>query len=349
MKHLAGLFALAFLAAAAPEAAAQAAAVVNGQSVPMERYHRRMEISPAEPVQAFPPPVAQQTGFAVLNRLIAETLLVQLAEKEGVAPTEEQISERMAVLDENLKQRDMDLKTLLKGAGVTEEEFRESLKPDIAQTNLYSKFITISEEEMRISYDEATAGLPEDQRHRSAFYLPEAVFLQTIITDSREKADEARQRLLKGTPFPEVARQYSVDAVSRERGGDVGWLNRPDPIRTAIPGIPPEVYERAFATKAGEVSEPFQTGGRWVLLKVRERREARFQPYESVKPLIRDRLLRARAADNPQLRELLEKARNEAKVEVNIPAYRDRVVITTPAVPAQPPGPAAQPEQPVSP
>jgi parvulin-like peptidyl-prolyl isomerase len=349
MKCLTGLLALVCLTAALPEAYGQAAATVNGQSVPLELYYRRMEISPAEPAQVYPPPVAQQTGFSVLNKLIAEMLLLQLAEKEGVPPTEQQINERIALLEENLKQRDMDLKTLLNGAGVSEAEFRESLKPEIAQTNVYSKYITISEEEMRISYDEATAGLPEDQRHRSAFYLPEAVFLQTVIAETREKAEEARRHLLNGMPFPEVAKQYSVDPISRERGGDVGWLNRPDPVRTAIPGIPPEVYEKAFSTKTGEISEPFQTGGRWVLLKVRERREARFQPFETVKPLIRDRLLRARAADHPQVRELLEKARTEAKVEVNIPAYRERVVITAPAVPTQPPGPAGQPEQPSSP
>ncbi len=344
MRHLAAVFAFAVIAAAPSGASGEAAATVNGQPVPLEVYHRRLEISPAEQVQVYPPPIAQQTGFVVLNKLIAETLLLQLAEKEGVAPTEQQVDERIALLEENLKQRDMDLKTLLTGSGVSEAEFRESLKPELAQTNLYAKYINIPEDELRISYDEATVGLPEDQRHRSAFYLPEAVFLQTVITESKEKAEEARKHLLDGMPFAEVARQYSVDPVSRERGGDVGWLNRPDPVRTAIPGIPPEVYEKAFETKTGELSEVFQTGGRWVILKVRDRREARFQPFETVRALIRDRLLRARAADDPKVRDLLERARTEARVEVAIPAYRDRVVVTAPVAPVQPAGPAPQPE-----
>ncbi|BCW99621.1 MAG: peptidylprolyl isomerase [Armatimonadota bacterium] len=332
MKFLTGLFVLVCLAAMLPDAYGQAAVVVNGQSVPLDHYYRRIEQSPVEPVTAFITPVAKQAGLAVLNNLIKETMLLQLAEKEGVSPTEQQISERFAALEEILKQQLVDLKTLLSGAGVSEAEFRESLKPEIAQTNIFSKYIIIPEVSIKTAYRNYTTDLPEDQRRLSPYYLPEAVFLQAVIAETREKAEEARQRLLNGTPFPEVVKQYSVDPRSRERGGDVGWLSRPDTVRTAIPGIPPEIYQKAFATKTDEISEPFESGGRWVLLKVRESKEARFLPFETAKPMMRDRLLIISAAADPQIRALLERARSEATVEVKIPAYRGQVEITIPVV-----------------
>jgi parvulin-like peptidyl-prolyl isomerase len=46
-----------------------------------------------------------------------------------------------------------------------------------------------------------------------------------IVTYSEDEAKALRERLLKGEPFDELARQYST-APEAEDGGNVGWISQ---------------------------------------------------------------------------------------------------------------------------
>ncbi|MGC9008692.1 MAG: peptidylprolyl isomerase, partial [Halothiobacillaceae bacterium] len=73
-------------------------------------------------------------------------------------------------------------------------------------------------------------------------------------------------RILKGEDFAALARTYSDDKGSAERGGDLGW---------ARPGMMVEAFEQVMnSTAPGQLSEPFRSPFGWHLLQVIERRDA---------------------------------------------------------------------------
>jgi len=62
-----------------------------------------------------------------------------------------------------------------------------------------------------------------------------------------KKIREAQARLKKGDDFAELARQYSEDPGSKDRGGDLGYFSRGDMV--------PAFDKAAFALAVGQTSD----------------------------------------------------------------------------------------------
>ena len=98
----------------------------------------------------------------------------------------------------------------------------------------------------------------------------------------RTAAHEIYSKLKTGEDFAGIAKQYSEDKISAEKGGDLGWI--------AEGGIDPTFSERIFAMLEGELSEPFQTAFGYHIVKVLAGPQVVKQPFESVKGDIRYQL-----------------------------------------------------------
>ena len=95
-------------------------------------------------------------------------------------------------------------------------------------------------------------------------------------------AHEAYSRIQKGEDFADVAKAYSEDTVSAQKGGDLGWL--------AEGSVDPEFSKRLFAMKPGDVSEPFLTPFGFHVIKAIEGPQKVTRPVESVEGDIRYQL-----------------------------------------------------------
>jgi len=87
-------------------------------------------------------------------------------------------------------------------------------------------------------------------------------------------AQEAYSEVNGGKDFAAVADALSEDKVSSKKGGDLGWLKEGS--------IDPALSTRAFAMKAGTVSEPFETPFGFHVLKVIEEPRIVRRPYQAV-------------------------------------------------------------------
>jgi len=74
-----------------------------------------------------------------------------------------------------------------------------------------------------------------------------------------------RNQILAGTPFADMARDYSQDMSNAEQGGDLGWFGRGRMV--------PEFEDAAFGLAVGEVSEPVRTQFGLHLIKKEAERE----------------------------------------------------------------------------
>jgi peptidyl-prolyl cis-trans isomerase D len=122
------------------------------------------------------------------------------------------------------------------------------------------------------------------------------VLVRVAETGGSEAEDRAREKIAgvikrarAGEDFAKLAREVSEDPGSKDKGGDLGWVETGQMV--------PQFEQALFALKKGEVSpEPVRTPFGFHAIKVTEIREAARKPMKEVAQQIRDRLA-AEAAD----------------------------------------------------
>ncbi len=113
-------------------------------------------------------------------------------------------------------------------------------------------------------------------------------------------AQEAHGKLIQGNAFEEVAKNYSEDAISAKKGGDLGWMKEGS--------IDPKFSKTIFELEAGKISEPFETPFGFHIVKVVDGPAVVKQSLDAVKGDIRYRL--RNEVKNAEIKQL----RNQIKI-----------------------------------
>ncbi|MCS6797102.1 MAG: peptidylprolyl isomerase [Myxococcota bacterium] len=157
-------------------------------------------------------------------------------------------------------------------------EFDERIRPE-----------TIPDEDVRAHYES----------HRDEFHRPEMVRASHVLLATRQEALEVIRQAREGDAraFRELARQRSLDAETKLRGGDLRYFDRQG--RSTVPSerpVDPAIVEAAFALRelGDVVAEPVPVGPHWSVIKLTGRRPAETRTLEQAAPDIRLRLWRER-------------------------------------------------------
>jgi len=140
----------------------------------------------------------------------------------------------------------------------------------------YSKQVQVTLKEVEDYY----------QNNREKYGQPKQVKVRHLLIKSnpkdpeasamaRKKAESIRDEAAKGKDFAQLAKKYSEDPGTKDRGGDLGFIARGQVV--------PEFEEAAFSLKVGDISSPIQTPYGFHILKVDEVQEAKIEPLEKVK------------------------------------------------------------------
>jgi len=124
---------------------------------------------------------------------------------------------------------------------------------------------------------------------------------------AKQKLEEAREQILNGEKFGEVAKLLSEDPGSVDEGGSMGWSS---------PGIFVEEFEKIVGrTKIGQISQPFQSRFGWHILEVTGRRT--YDNTEDLKELnCMQQIKNSKIANETEL--WLRRIRDEAFVDKRI-------------------------------
>src|SRR5262249_18450596 len=76
--------------------------------------------------------------------------------------------------------------------------------------------VVVTDEALKAFYD----------AHRDLFTTPSRVKVRHIVVATRAEADAVLAEIENGRDFVETATARSIDAGTRERGGDLGWVTR---------------------------------------------------------------------------------------------------------------------------
>jgi len=98
------------------------------------------------------------------------------------------------------------------------------------------------------------------------------------MTEIRKKADDVLKQAKSGGKFDELAKKYSEDASTKDKGGDIGWI---------MHGQAEAAFENAaFSLPKGGISDPIQTQVGLCILKVADKETARTKSLAEVMPMI---------------------------------------------------------------
>lgn len=142
--------------------------------------------------------------------------------------------------------------------------------------------IEITDEELQAYYQQRSADLASEERRASHILIEEGA-------DADETMAEIQERLAAGESFADLAREYSIDTVSAEEGGDLGYAGR---------GIYDEAFEEAlFALEEGEISEPVRSSFGVHLIRLEDVRQSEVPPLDDMAEQLRRELARDRARE----------------------------------------------------
>jgi peptidyl-prolyl cis-trans isomerase C len=155
--------------------------------------------------------------------------------------------------------------------------------------------------------------------HKEEFTNPESVKARHILLKVPEGADEKawkeaeskakdiKKKLENGEDFAELAKKYSDDPGSKNKGGDLGFFTKGRMV--------PEFESAAFSLKPGEMSGPVKTDFGYHIIEVKEKKAASTKALAEVQAQIRQTLQREK---QQQLQdELIEKLKAKYPVRVN--------------------------------
>ena len=242
----------------------------------------------------------------VIETMIASEIIYQQAEKDKVAPTDEEIQEQIDSFNESIES-DTEYQKSLKKMGINEEFLKYQFARDLANVNLEEKFekdVEISEDEMKKYYEE----------NKDDFYVDTVtashILIKTIddegneLSDTKKKeakktAEEALEKVKAGEDFATIAKEYSEDS-SASSGGELGTFGRGEMV-TAF-------EDAAFGMKVGEISDIVETEYGYHIIKVTDKVDKQ-ETYDEVKDEIKSILA------SEKYTEYVEKLKNDSTIE----------------------------------
>ncbi len=180
---------------------------VNGKQVSMDEYHRYLALKPT--VNLIQPngaivrgQVMGSLGFQALEDLIRRELILQIAQEDGVLPTQQDIEKEL----EFRKKRNPTFVKTLHENGYTLDMIRERIQSELAEEWLITKGVKVTDQEV----DRYVTNNPQ------RFMNPALVDMKWLWVTSKEDMTKVDQALDGGQMFAIVAQRYSKDPSVRE-------------------------------------------------------------------------------------------------------------------------------------
>lgn len=267
----------------------------------------------------------------IVNELILKALLEQEIAKHNITVTSEEIEKRKAEIVEKIGSKEK-VNELLKQNGISEKRFNEDVEKELKLDKLVNSLGKgkVTDKDVKDFYNKNKAMFNFPERVRASHILIEvnpAAIKQEIVSEDKKgeltseeinkrtqeivdnKMNFAREVRAKAVKNPEnfaaLAKQYSDDKASAQKGGDLGFFDRKTMVKPFA--------DAAFKLKPGTVSEIVVTDYGNHIIIVTDKSAAGVQPFEKAKDDIKAYLTQKAKVES--LDKLLEGLKASAKIE----------------------------------
>src|SRR6267154_350374 len=138
----------------------------------------------------------------------------------------------------------------------------------------------VSDDELKLQY------MQNIQQYQVANRVHvEHVLLMTVgktdaeVEEIRKKAEDVLKQAKKGAKFEDLAKKYSEDPGTKDKGGDLGWITQGQTV--------PEFEKTAFGLDKGKISDLVKTQYGFHIIKVLDKETAHTKSFEEVKDSIK--------------------------------------------------------------
>jgi peptidyl-prolyl cis-trans isomerase C len=297
-----------------PEKLPAVVAKINGQEIKKdallaeaERMQQQFAARQGQRV-----PATQDFYRRILDGMVAQQLLLQEAQAQGVTITDAELAAQIEPLRKRMGEDKF--KQALTTENMTEDKFRQEIRKNaVVEKLLASKVVSgvkITDQDVKTFYDQNQQEFKRPERARLRHILVRVD--QNASADdkqkARQKADGLLARIKGGEDFAKVAQEASDDPGSKPRGGDLGWV---------APGQTVEPFEKAaFALKPNEISPVVESRFGYHIIQLQERHAADTAPLEEVKERVSQFLKSKQAGEAIEAH--VKVLRSKAKVETFI-------------------------------
>jgi peptidyl-prolyl cis-trans isomerase D len=211
--------------------------------------------------------------------------------------------------------KDQNTKVKFQYAILKMEDVSKSIKPTDTELKAFydankPRYANSIPEKRQIKYfvlsdknfaDKVTIDPAEIQRaysaNQNAYRIPERVKVRHIlietpkpgpdgkvdqkgIDDARAKAQDVLKQIKATGDWAGLARKYSADPGSKDKGGELDWLSKGQTV--------PEFEKAAFGQSKGQISDPVQSSFGFHIIQTEDKEDAHMKPLAEVKPGIEE-------------------------------------------------------------
>ena len=264
-------------------------AAVNGQKISRATLDTKLE--------------ASQAGASTLNQLIQESLVDQYGKDNHIDVPGSEIDKKEADIKSKMQPGQFD--SILKQQALTEADVRNILREQIIIEKSVGKDIKVGDAEIKSYFDKNHALLDK----------PEQVRARHILVADKPTADKVESELKSGKKFEDLAKQYSTDPSTKDKGGELGFFGKGQMV--------PAFQTYAFSGKVGAISPPVKSPFGWHVIQVEEKKPALKATLASSRDQIKQQLVQQQQAQ--QIPVFIQSLRSKAKIEVYDDRLRDKV------------------------
>ena len=181
---------------------------------------------------------------------------------------------------------------------------RRSVRYGLLDLNRLRQSSQVSDEQLKIQYKQDIQQYQVPSRvHVQHILLKTVGKTDAELDETKKKAEDILGQLKKGGKFDELAKKYSEDPGTKDKGGELGWIVQGQTVA--------EFEKTAFGLNPGQISDLVRTQYGFHIIKVLEKEQAHTKTFDEVKESLRPSILLTQA--DKQAGEIADKLSSEIR------------------------------------
>jgi foldase protein PrsA len=258
------------------------AATVNGVPIPQAEVEKQINLIKEQQGNLFDGPEGQEKEASfresIRDYLIEAELIKQEAANLGIVVSEKEIDAKLKQVREIFSD-EARFEQALKDQGLTIDELRQNMRDQTLVEKVLervTKDVKVSEKDVKDYY----------KTNKSEFTDAEQKHWRQLVVEDKAKAEKLLSKLKDGADFAELAKTESIDGLSRDQGGDIGWV--------PVGAFPPDIEKALSGLEANDLSGAIKGENGYQVFQLLEVKAARAHSFDEAKEQIEQTLMAER-------------------------------------------------------